>query len=83
MLPELEEVNVPQPLWLVSGVTGEDVNKRHKRPINEWQKREPSGKAPLGVIEENLEIRGRGYVPRGIVDEVRGFQSRTWVDSLP
>jgi hypothetical protein len=31
---------------------GGDVNKWHKRPINEWRKRGPSGKAPLGVIEE-------------------------------
>jgi len=43
--------------WSLEWPGRRDVNKWHKRPINEWRRKWPSGKDPLGVIEKNLEIR--------------------------
>jgi len=44
---------------------GGDVNKQqkwHERPANEWIRRGPFGTAPLGVVEDKLEVRKWMYV---------------------
>jgi len=57
------------------GCLGREVNKRHERPINEWIKRGPSGRAPLSVVEDGLKVRKWIYVPfsslKGPVPEIQ------------